>query len=229
MLDFVLVFSLAKLVFDNEVCGQVLQLTKELQVMGDLPTGDLVQAQLAEAHLITAPHTLAHWERALYLPGPTFERKNREAWERDGSPSVWQRAVAEVDARLAAYEPVATELLVDAELRRLVRGGMTVDAPLPIVPAPDVIRTPRASATPSAYPATRATAVSGVLPSIGDTMQKEVVYVLHNHHYPQCADGRHELATHILPDPDRDFRADRPTDFPPFPELPADWLKAIMT
>ena len=85
MLDFVLVFSLAKLVFDNEVCGQALQLTKELRVVEDLPTGELVQTQLAEAHLITAPHTLAHWERALYLPGPTFDRKNREAWERDGS------------------------------------------------------------------------------------------------------------------------------------------------
>ena len=100
----------------------------------DLPTGELVQTQLAEAHLITAPHTLAHWERALYLPGPTFDRKNREAWERDGSRSLWQRAVAEVDARLAAYQPVVTDPLLDAELRRLVRAGMTAGGSLPATP-----------------------------------------------------------------------------------------------
>ena len=134
MLDFVLVFSLPKLVFDNEICGQALHLARPLQIVDDLPTGDLVQAQLADMHLITAPHTLAHWEQQLYLPGAVYDRKNREAWQRAGSKTLWQRAVEEVEQRLAAYTPVATDPHAVVEMERILRSGMTGDAPLPAIP-----------------------------------------------------------------------------------------------
>lgn len=134
MLDYVLVFSLPKLVFDNEVCGQVLHLTRAVQIVDDLPTLSLVQAQLAQSHLITAKHTLAHWEQHLYLPGPVFDRKNRDGWQRAGAKNLWQRAVEEVESRLAAYRPITTDPLADAEMRRLIRTGMVSDAPLPDIP-----------------------------------------------------------------------------------------------
>lgn len=134
MLDFVLVFSLPKLVFDNEVCGQALQLARPLQVVDDLPTDHLVDTQLAEMHMITAPHTLAHWEKHLYLPGAVYDRKNREAWQRAGGKSLWQRAVEEVERRLAAYTPIETDPLAVAEMERLIRSGMHGDAPLPAIP-----------------------------------------------------------------------------------------------
>jgi trimethylamine--corrinoid protein Co-methyltransferase len=134
MLDFVLVFSLPKLIFDNELCGQALRLLRKLAVVEDLPTMLLVQSQLSEAHLITAPHTLAHWPQALYLPSPVFDRKNRETWQREGEKSLWERAVSEVERRLAAYQPFEIDSQVDDELRRLIRSGMTGSAPLPDVP-----------------------------------------------------------------------------------------------
>ncbi len=134
MLDYVLVFSLAKLVFDNEVCGQALRLTRPLAVVDDLPTVELARTQLAESHLITAQHTLAHWQEHLYLPGAVYDRKNREAWERDGSKSLWQRATAEVESRLAAYQPVETDPLLDAEMQRIIRSGMNAPRPLPQIP-----------------------------------------------------------------------------------------------
>ena len=37
MLDFVLVFSLPKLIFDDEMCGQALRLARSLSVVEDLP------------------------------------------------------------------------------------------------------------------------------------------------------------------------------------------------
>ncbi len=134
MLDYVLVFSLPKLVFDNEVCGQALRLTRPLAVADDLPTMDLARTQLAETHMITAQHTLVHWQEHLYLPGPVYDRKNREAWEREGSKSLWQRAVEEVEGRLAAYQPVETDPLLDAEMQRIMRGGMSAPRALPDVP-----------------------------------------------------------------------------------------------
>ncbi len=136
MLDYVLVFSLPKLVFDNEICGQALHLTRELQIVDDLPTLPLVQAQLAQSHLITAKHTLANWEQHLYLPGPIFDRKNRDSWQRVGAKTLWQRAVEEVESRLAAYKPIETDPLADAEMRRLIRTGMSDDAALPDIPPP---------------------------------------------------------------------------------------------
>jgi trimethylamine--corrinoid protein Co-methyltransferase len=134
MLDFVLVFSLPKLVFDNEVCGQALQLVRPLQIVDDLPTGHLVTSQLVDLHMITAAHTLANWEEHLYLPGAVYDRKNREAWQRSGEQSLWQRAVAEVEQRLAAYMPVETDPRAVAEMERLIRSGMSSAAPLPTVP-----------------------------------------------------------------------------------------------
>jgi len=50
MLDFVLTFSLPKLVFDNEVCGQSLHFVREIEVLGDLPTQSLVEDLLREDH-----------------------------------------------------------------------------------------------------------------------------------------------------------------------------------
>jgi trimethylamine--corrinoid protein Co-methyltransferase len=135
MLDYVLVFSLAKLVFDNEVCGQALRLVEPAVAVDDLPTGALVAKQLAEGHMITADHTLRHWPQQLYMPGPTFDRKNRESWERTGRKSLWARAGEEVEERLRRYQPVATDPLADAELQTLIRAGMSEPRPLPVVPA----------------------------------------------------------------------------------------------
>ncbi len=61
MLDFVLVFSLAKLVFDDEMCGQALQFVRDVHPIDDLPTADLIKTLMADQHLIMADHTLANW------------------------------------------------------------------------------------------------------------------------------------------------------------------------
>jgi trimethylamine--corrinoid protein Co-methyltransferase len=134
MLDFVLTFCLPKLVFDNEVCGQVHHFLRPAAVADDLPTLDLVRAQLDQEHMITAAHTLAHWPDHLYMPGPTWDRTNDETWTRAGRKDLWTRAVEEVETRLARYQPVATDPTVDAELRALIIAGMESNRPLPDVP-----------------------------------------------------------------------------------------------
>jgi trimethylamine---corrinoid protein Co-methyltransferase len=134
MLDYVLVFSLAKLIFDDELCGQALHLVRELKPIEDLPTVDLVRELLAEQHLITAEHTLKHWPEQLYLTGPAYDRLNRENWAKAGSPDLEQRLKAEVARRLASYTPVETHPALDAEMRRLVQTGMSVERPLPPIP-----------------------------------------------------------------------------------------------
>jgi len=136
MLDFVLTFSLPKLVFDNEVCGQCLHFVRDLAVIDDLPAQQLVDDVRANDHLITSPHTLKHWPSQLYLTDQVIDRENRETWQKAGSRDLYQRACDEVESRLAAYAPIETDPLLDEEMRRLIVAGMTAPAPLPELPPP---------------------------------------------------------------------------------------------
>ncbi len=145
MLDFVLTFSLAKLVFDNEVCGQCLHFVREISVIEDLPAHDLVSYLRENDHLITAPHTLKHWPQELYLTDPVIDRGSREDWARTGSKDAYQRACEQVDRRLAAYQPIETDPAIDAEMRRLVMAGLQQQTRLPELPP-----LPPPQATPAA-------------------------------------------------------------------------------
>ena len=136
MLDYVLTFSLAKLVFDNEICGQCLHFVRDIRVLEDLPAADLVSYLRQNDHLITSPQTLKYWPKELYLTDPVFDRENRENWVKGGSKDAYQRACEQVDRRLAAYVPIETDARIDAELRRLVRSGLERQTELPVLPPP---------------------------------------------------------------------------------------------
>jgi trimethylamine--corrinoid protein Co-methyltransferase len=135
MLDFVLVFSLAKLVLDNELCGQALHFLRPIEPKDDIPVTELVTHLLAENHLIMAEHTTRHWPEELWLTGPTIDRTNRETGEERTERDLVQRANDEVDRRLAAYQPVETDPAIDAEMRAIIRAGMG-GAELPVLPPP---------------------------------------------------------------------------------------------
>ncbi|MFT5770589.1 MAG: trimethylamine--corrinoid protein Co-methyltransferase [Lysobacterales bacterium] len=136
MLDFVLTFSLPKLVFDNEVCGQALHFVREIEVLDDLPTADLVDDLMREDHLITSPHTLEQWPNQLYLTDPVIDRENREAWEKKGSIELDQRACSEVDRRLSEYTPIETDPEIDKAMRDMILAGMISQDKLPDLPPP---------------------------------------------------------------------------------------------
>jgi trimethylamine---corrinoid protein Co-methyltransferase len=133
MLDYVLTFSLPKLVYDDDLCGQALHFVREMKPLEDLPTIDLVHEVMAEQHLITAEHTMTHWPQELYLPSPVTDRENRENWARDGGKDLLQRATDEVEQRLSVYQPLETDQHILVEMQRLVTSGMRQAAPLPTV------------------------------------------------------------------------------------------------
>jgi trimethylamine--corrinoid protein Co-methyltransferase len=136
MLDFLLVFSLAKLVLDDELCAQALHFVREVRAVEDIPARALVDEVLTSQHLIMADHTTRHWPEELYLPSRVVDRDNRENWTKAGAPDTNRRAVAEVERRLAAYQPVDTDPRLDAELQRIIRAGLVSQTELPAVPPP---------------------------------------------------------------------------------------------
>lgn len=146
MLDFVLTFSLPKLVFDNEVCGQSLHFVRDIEVLDDLPTADLVADLMRDDHLITSPHTLTHWPEELYLTDSVIDRENRESWEKAGGPTLEQRATKEVEQRLAAYQPIETDPAIDQAMRDIVVAGFESQEALPEIPPPPE---PKVAAAPA--------------------------------------------------------------------------------
>jgi len=134
MLDFVLTFSLPKLVLDNEFCGQALHFVRETGELEDLPTAELVADLMNEDHLITSPHTLKYWPQELYLTDPVLDRMNRDGWVEAGSRSLNDRACEQVEIRLANYQPFDTDPAIDAEMRRLVTDGFVSQEKLPELP-----------------------------------------------------------------------------------------------
>jgi trimethylamine---corrinoid protein Co-methyltransferase len=137
MLDFLLVFSLPKLVYDDAMCGQALHFVREVRELDDLPVSALIDQLMADQHLIMAPHTLEHWPAELLLPSALIDRDNREAWTRAGAKEIDERATDEVNRRLASYEQLETDPAIDAELQRILRSGLVDQTELPLVaPAP---------------------------------------------------------------------------------------------
>jgi len=150
MLDFLLVFSLPKLVFDDEMCGQALRFVREVRPVDDLPVGALIDHLMTDQHLIMADHTTAHWPDELYLPSSIVDRDNREAWLRQGGKDTFERAKDEVERRLASYVQPPTDLRLDDELKKIIRSGLTGQTELPFIPPP-----PEPSAAPAAGPGRR--------------------------------------------------------------------------
>jgi trimethylamine--corrinoid protein Co-methyltransferase len=140
MLDFLLVFSLPKLVFDDAMCGQVLHFVRSVRELDDLPVAGLIDQLMADQHLIMAPHTLSHWPAELHLPSPLIDRDNREAWTRAGAKEIDERATDEVNRRLATYRQLETDPAIVGELQRIIRSGMIDQSVLPLVPpAPEPV------------------------------------------------------------------------------------------
>jgi trimethylamine--corrinoid protein Co-methyltransferase len=144
MLDFVLTFSLPKLVFDNEVCGQALHFCREIRPLDDLPAQELVDHVIDESHMLTLQQTLDHWPQELYQTDPVIDRTTRDTSNPDTGPDLVARAGEQVEHRLARYEAFETDPAVVGELRRIVMSGLESQDELPELPPPPEVRAPDA-------------------------------------------------------------------------------------
>ena len=100
MLDFLLVFSLPKLVFDDEMCGQALRFVREVKPLDDLPVGALIDQLMADQHLIMVA---AHDDPLAGAAVPA-QRDRRSRQPRGVAAGGWQ---GHLPARLRRGRPAA--------------------------------------------------------------------------------------------------------------------------
>ena len=131
MLDYLLTFSLPKLVIDDEIAGQALHFGRDIVPADDLPTTGLIAELLEEGHVMTADHTMDRWPAELYLPGPVWDRDPYDRWASSGESDINARAVAEVDRLLESYQALPVDPAVDAEARAIIKASLRGDAELP--------------------------------------------------------------------------------------------------
>ncbi len=131
MLDYLLTFSLPKLVVDDEIAAQALHFGRDVRLEDDIPTTELIKELFAEGHVLVADHTMKHWPTALHLPGPVWDRDARDTWASKGELGIGARATAEVDRLLESYEPPETDPAVDAEARAIIKSGLSGGGELP--------------------------------------------------------------------------------------------------
>ena len=135
MLDFLLVFSLPKLVFDDEMCGQALRFVREVKPHDDLPVDALIDQLMADQHLIMADHTMAHWPTRA-VPA-VRDRRSRQPRELAQGRAPRTRTSGRSTRSTGGSPPtgqLATDPAVDAELRRIITSGLESQTELPYIP-----------------------------------------------------------------------------------------------
>ncbi|NPA90874.1 MAG: hypothetical protein GXO55_05430 [Chloroflexi bacterium] len=135
MLDFVNLFSLQKLVFDDELAGQALFLSREVEVKEDIPLDDFVRAVQEEGHVLTWEHTLTHWPQELYLPGPALDRHNWEQWGKLPEDQRDERSRLRhlVEEKLAHYQGPPVDEARHKAMRDILQAAVGEEVTLPEV------------------------------------------------------------------------------------------------
>ena len=123
MLDFVNCFSLEKLVFDDEICGHVNHFIRDIEIKEDLPIKPFIDEVLTEQQICTMDHTLKHWPKELYMPGPMVDRTSWQQWEQFGSNNWEDRARNLIQESLDNYNEEPIEETLDQELRKIMCDG----------------------------------------------------------------------------------------------------------
>lgn len=104
MLNFESCQSLEKLVLDNEICGMARRFKHGLASRGDTLGIDAIIEGLKEGNFLTTDETLKLYRKECCYPGKIIDRKALKDEVSLDPQGLIKRAMAEVEARITAYE-----------------------------------------------------------------------------------------------------------------------------
>jgi len=109
--------SYAKMVLDNDVCGEVKRIISGIDLSEESLAVDVIGVAAAKGGFLSSPHTLRHFRTETYSPS-SFWRGSRTLWESQGRRDVITKA-------REAAEQIIREHRISAPLDREVDRRMT--------------------------------------------------------------------------------------------------------
>ena len=103
-LDFGLSASYEQMVIDNEIAGQVLRITRGIEVSDETLALDVIKEVGPAGNYLSHGHTLKHFRDELWLP-QLADRQSRGTWESDGQKDMLRRAQERVRDILENHHP----------------------------------------------------------------------------------------------------------------------------
>lgn len=119
-LDGSLVISKEKVVIDNELCGMVARILDGIRVDDDTLAVDEILKVGPAASFLGRPYTMSHLRSELFLP-TLFERRSRQAWEKDGFKDIASAAREKAKRILVEHVPDPMEKDVASDLEKYVK------------------------------------------------------------------------------------------------------------
>lgn len=96
MLDFESLQSLEKLVIDHEIAGMTLRLIRGVEYKFDVPMVDLFREFETAGSFLSMAHTLKHFRKEFFFPGPTIDRATSSEWLEMGRKTALDHAREQV-------------------------------------------------------------------------------------------------------------------------------------
>lgn len=116
--------SLEKLVVDNEICGMSLRLVDGIIVDRDSLASEVISKVGPGGHYLGEKHTRELLGREHLMPSDVIDRLALEAWKKQGSMNMINRARASVDRTLREHVPEPLPSDTESNLRQVLKGIM---------------------------------------------------------------------------------------------------------
>jgi trimethylamine--corrinoid protein Co-methyltransferase len=112
--------SLVWLFVDNELMAYVKRIARGFEIDADTLATEVVNIVGPGGNYLSERHTVQHFRKELWFPGPAWTRQVWEEWEGQGRTSMGDRAVAEVQRILETHEPEPMDEALAREVDRIV-------------------------------------------------------------------------------------------------------------
>jgi trimethylamine--corrinoid protein Co-methyltransferase len=113
--------GLAWLALDDAVMEYVKRIVRGFEVNPETLATDVIKAVGPAGNYLAEEHTVKHFRRELWLPGPAWTRQPWELWEAAGCSSMADRLSGEVDHVLAKHNPEPIDEALAKEVDRIVQ------------------------------------------------------------------------------------------------------------
>lgn len=115
--------SLEWLVIDDEAVSYARRVARGFAVDDEALALDVIASVGPGGDFLAEDHTVEHFRKELFLPGPRWTRQTYHAWSSGGETSMGDRAHAHVQAILAGHRAAPLDPALDRELDRIVEAA----------------------------------------------------------------------------------------------------------